>query len=52
MHKILLGLGAVIFIGVIGYFSGPKAEPINIDPLLPENHYQIKRLDEPDCQCS
>ncbi len=46
MRKILLGLGAVIFIGVIGYFSGPKAEPISIDPLLPENHYQINTVEE------
>ena len=46
MRKILLGLTAVICIGLIGYFSGPKAEPIIIDPLLPENHYQISTVEE------
>ena len=46
MRKILLGLGAVICIGAIGYLSGPKAEPIVIDPFLSENQYQINTVEE------
>lgn len=45
MRKILLGLGAVICISIIGYFSGPKADPIVIDFFLPENQYQISTVE-------